>query len=217
MLEPEIYIVTILALLFTVTYVVGSRWNYKIQKKIWETLSKEMKPYSKEVAFKGLGSSGFKIGCKPKTGKLTKLEVSIALLSREIPLYYLFSRYEGKHDNIIIKSNFRTTPNFALEIIKKGTKFHREILKNPKLKELQYEKLSEYFFLASSNSNQALKFLSNRSVAQGITRLSNNIERLSITSEEPHLLLFCTMKENIIRQLLNLASVCVEALESTSK
>lgn len=214
MLEIEIYIVTILALLFTVTYIVGSRWNYKIQKKVWKTLSKEMKAYSKEVAFKGLGSSGFKIGCEPKTGPLAKLEVSIALLGREILLYHLFSKYKRKRDSIVIKSNFRKTPNFALEIVKKGTKFHKETLKNPKLKELQHGKLSECFFLASSDSNLAMEFLSNRKVTLSVTRLSNDIERLSITNKEPHLLLSCTMEEKAIRQLLHLASVCGETLES---
>jgi len=209
----ENHAVTILALLFTVTYVIGSRLNYKIQKKVWKTLSKEMKLYCKEAAFKGLGSSGFKIGCRPKTGPLAKLEVSIALLPREISLYFLFSKYKGKRDNIVLKSNFRTTPNLTLEIIKRGSKFHKELLKNPTLEELQHEKLSEYFFLASSNSNIAMEFLTNKGVTLGFARLSSYLERLSITKEEPNLLLSCTMDENAIRQLLNIASICGEAAE----
>jgi len=216
MLELEIYIVTILALLFTVAYAVGSRWNYKIQKKIWKTLSKEMKPYSKEVAFKGLGSSGFKIGCKPKTGQLTKLEVSISLVSREIPLYYLFSRCKGKYDNIAVKSNFRTAPNFTLEIIKKGSKLRREILKNPKLKEIQLEKLPENFLVYSSTQSQAIEFLSDMNVVSKIRKFSEHMERLSITDKEPHLLLSCAMEETIISHLLALASLCGKAVEPKS-
>jgi len=211
----EIYIITILAVLFTVMYTVGSRWNYKIQKKIWATLSKEIKPYCKSVAFKGLGSSGFKIGCKPTAGPFTKLEVSTVLLNREIFLYHLISKYEGKRDNIIIKSNFKTTPNFTLEIIKRGSKFHKEILKNPKLKETQHEKLSEDFFICCSKPNPAMEFLSNRNIVSKIRKLSDHIERLSITNKEPHLLLSCTMEEATIPQLLSLASLCGKVVESS--
>ncbi|MGB9693289.1 MAG: hypothetical protein ACPLYF_00430 [Fervidobacterium sp.] len=213
--ELEIYIVTILAVSFTLAYAFGSRYNYKIQKKIWKTLSKEMKPYSKEAAFQSLGSSGFKIACKPQTDQLSKLEVSIVLLSREIPFYYLISKYRGKCDNIVIKSNFKTAPGFTLEIVKKGTKFHREIVKNSKFIQLQNEKLSEFFFLASSNPDQASEFFSKRSIVQNITKLGSKIERLSITSEEPHLLLICDLEENIIGQLLSLTSVCGKSLEPT--
>jgi len=213
MLELEIYIVTILAVSFTLAYAFGSRYNYKIQKKIWKALSKEMKPYSKEVAFQSLGSSGFKIACKPATDKITKLEISIVLMSREIPLYYFLSKYMGKHDTIMIKSNFEVVPNFSLEIVKKGTKLHRELVASSKHTELQHEKLSERFFIAGSNKDRALEFLSDRNVVREIIQFDGEIDRLSITSEEPHLLLSCPMKENVIPRLLNLASACGKALE----
>jgi len=210
----EIYVITILAVLFTVTYAVGSRWNYKIQKEIWATLSREIKPYCRSVAFKGFGSSGFKIGCKPTAGPFTKLEVSIILLSREMLLYYLTSKCGGKRDRIVIKSNFRRPPNFALEIIKRGSKLHKGKLKAPELKEIQQEKLSEDFFICCSRPSLALKFLSNRNVVLKIRKLSSHIERLSITKEEPHLLLSCKMEETNIPQLLSLASLCGKAILS---
>ncbi|MEM3696385.1 MAG: hypothetical protein QXQ94_02620 [Candidatus Bathyarchaeia archaeon] len=211
--ELEIYIIIILALAFTAAYSIGSRYNYKIQKKIWKTLSEEIKPYSKKVAFQGLGSSGFKIACKPAKNQLKKLEISIILMSREIPLYYLISKYMGKHDTIVIKSNFEIVPNFSLEIVKKGTKIHRELVQKSNYKELQHEKLSEHFFLAGSNPDRALEFLSDRNFVREIVKLDSEIDRLSITGEEPHLLLSCSMKENVIHQLLSLASACGNALE----
>jgi hypothetical protein len=213
--ELEIYLIVILALAFTAAYSVGSRYNYKIQKKIWRTLSEEIKPYSKKVAFQSLGSSGFKIACKPATNQLKKLEISIVLMSREIPLYYFLSKYMGKHDTITIKSNFEVVPNFSLEIVKKGTKLHRELFGSSKYTELQHEKLSEYLFLASSNPDRALAFLSDRNVVREIIKLGDKIDRLSITSKEPHLLLSCPMEENIIHQLFSLASACGKALEQT--
>jgi len=211
--ELEIYLIIILALAFTAAYSIGSRYNYKIQKKIWKTLSEEIKPYSKKVAFQGLGSSGFKIACKPATGKITKLEISIVLMSREIPLYYFLSKYMGKHDTITIKSNFEVVPNFSLEIVKKGTKLHRQLVERSNYTELQHEKLSERFFIAGSNKDRALEFLSDRNVVREIIQFDGEIDRLSITSEEPHLLLSCPMKENVIPRLLNLASACGKALE----
>jgi hypothetical protein len=211
--ELEIYLIIILALAFTAAYSIGSRYNYKIQKKIWKTLSEEIKPYSKKVAFQGLGSSGFKIACKPATGKITKLEISIVLMSREIPLYYFLTKYMGKHDIITIKSNFQVVPNFSLEIVKKGTKLHRQLVERSNYTELQHEKLSEHFFIAGSNKDRALEFLSDRNVVREIIQFGGEIDRLSITNEEPHLLLSCLMKEDAIRQLLSLVSTCGNALE----
>ncbi|MDI6905130.1 MAG: hypothetical protein QMD13_06560 [Candidatus Bathyarchaeia archaeon] len=213
--ELEIYLIIILALVFTAAYSFGSRYNYKIQKKIWKTLSEEIKPYSRKVAFQGLGSSGFKIACKPTTGQITKLEISIVLMSREIPLYYFLSKYMGKHDTLLVKSNFEVIPNFSLEIVKKGTKLHRELVEKSNYTELQHEKLSECFFLASSNPDRALEFLSNRNVVQELIKLNGEMNRLSMTSEEPHLLLSCPIKENVIQQLLSLAFACGKALEQT--
>jgi len=211
--ELEIYLITILAVAFTVAYSIGSRYNYKLQRKIWKTLSEEIKPYSQKVAFQSLGSSGFKIAYKPAKDYLKKLEISIVLMSREIPIYYFFAKHMGKHDTIILKSNFEVAPDFSLEIVKKGTKLHRELVKNPNYIELQHEKLSEYFFVASSNRDKALEFLSNKSIISEIIKVGNEIDRLSIASEEPHLLLSCSMEENIIHQLLNIASACGRSLE----
>jgi len=147
--------------------------------------------------------------------ELKKLEISIVLMSREIPLYYVLSKCMGKHDIIVIKSNFEAAPNFTLEIVKRGTKIHKELAQNSNYKELQQEKLSAYFFLASLNPYKALEFLSDKDVTREISRLSSEIERLSITSEEPHLLLTCPLKENVIHQLLSLTFTCGKAMEQT--
>ncbi len=211
--ELEIYLITILAVAFTVAYSIGSRYNYKLQRKIWKMLSDEIKPYSKKVAFQSLGSSGFKIAYKPAKDYLKKLEISIVLMSREIPIYYLLAKHIGKHDIIILKSNFEVAPDFSLEIVKKGTKLHRELVKNPNYKELHYDRLSEYFFVASSNRDRALEFLSNKNIIKEIVEVGNEMDRLSIASEEPHLLLSCSMGENVIHQLLNIASACGRSLE----
>jgi len=213
MQELEIYIITILAIAFTVAYSLGSRYNYKIQKKIWKEISGEIKPYSGKVSFKGFGSSGFKIACSPSMGKLKKLEILIILLSREILLYYLFSKCRRKHDTIVVKSNFYVVPNFSLEIVKKGTKIHKELIKKPNLTELRHEKLSEQFFLTSSNPDAASKFLSNKDIIQRIIKLNTLMNRLSITSEEPQLLISCSIRENVISQVLNLAFACGRVME----
>lgn len=202
----EIYIITILAVFLTIMYAVGSRWNINIQKRVWAVLSKEIKPYCRSVAFKGFGSSGFKIACKPKAGPFAKLEISIVLLSREITLYYLVSKWRGKSDSITIKSNFKVAPHFTLEIVKMGTRLHRKLLENPKLKEVRQEEVSG-FYICCSKPDAVAGLISNKSVVSRIRRLSDHLERLSITNEEPHLILSCRMDEAVIPQLLSLASL----------
>ena len=213
----EIYVITALAVLLMSMYMVGDRWNYRIQKRVWRVLSKEIKPYCKSVAFKGLGSSGFKVGCRPKVGPFSKFEVSVVLLAREMPLYYLLSKYRGKHDSIVIKSNFKRAPNFSMEVIRKGGRFDKEMLKQPELKGFKPSDLLESFRIRASKPRRAAKILSSKAIIRDLTRLDEHVERLSIRSEEPHLLVACAMKEDLIQPLLSLASRCGEAVESVMK
>lgn len=213
----DVYLVVALAVALTVMYIVGDRWNYRIQKRVWRVLSREMRPYCKSVAFKGLGSSGFKVACRPKAGSLSKLEISVILLARGMPLYYLLSRYRGRHDSIVVKSNFRRPPNFSLEVVRKGGRFDKESLGQPELESFKGSDLLEGFRIAASKLRPAARVLSSKVVVRGLRRLNGYVERLSIRSEEPHLLMACVMKEGLIRPLLSLASKCGEAVESVVK
>ena len=62
------------------------------------------------------------------------------------------------------------------------------ISKNPKLKEIQQEKLPENFLVYGSTQSQAIEFLSDMNVVSKIKKFSEHMERLSITDKEPHLL-----------------------------
>ena len=213
----EIYLIAALAVMLMGMYIVGDRWNYRIQKRVWRVLSKEIRPYCKSVVFKGLGASGFKVACRPRAGSLRKLEVSVILLAREMPLYYLISKYRGKHDSIVIKSNFKRAPNFSLEVIRKGGRFDKEMMKQPELKGFKRSDLLESFRIRASKSRPAAKILSSKAIIGDLTRLDGHVERLSIRSEESHLLVACAMKEDLIQPLLSLASRCGEAVESVMK
>jgi len=90
------------------------------------------------------------------------------------------------------------------------------ISKNPKLKEIQQEKLPENFLVYGSTQSQAIEFLSDMNAVSKIRKISEHMERLSITDKEPHLLLSCTMEETIISHLLALASLCGKAVEPKS-
>lgn len=212
----EIYLIAALAVILMSMYMVGDRLNNRIQKRVWRVLSKEIRPYCKSVAFKGFGPSGFKVACRPKTGSLSKLEVSVVLLARGMPLYYLLSKYRGKHDSIVVKSNFKGAPNFSIEVVRKGGRFNKEMLKQPELKDFTPSALLEGFHLRASKSRPASKILS-KGIIGDLRRLGEHVERLSIGSEEPHLLVDCAMKEDLIKPLLSLVSLCGEAVESVMK
>lgn len=215
----ENYVIVILALLFIVGYLIGRQRNYKIQKEIWRVLSSEIKPYSKSVSFRSLGSSGFKIACRlGKEAPLRKLEISTILLDREFLLYYLISKYRKQHDRIILKSNFKDTPNFRLEVIPRGVKANKGMPENfIRLKEVRLGGISENLLVKASKVTTARKIFSDDALLNSFLQLKGYVKRLSITTEEPHLLLVCSWEKNVVHPLLDFTWNCGEMVDALVK
>ncbi|MFQ5836284.1 MAG: hypothetical protein ACE5HG_00340 [Candidatus Bathyarchaeia archaeon] len=212
----EIYAIVVLAFMFFGAYIIGRHWNYRIQKNIWKDFSEEIKPYCRSVSFKGLGPSGFKVGCRiRKKSPLRKLEISAILLDREFLLHYLFSKYKKQYDRIIVKSNFEDSPNFSLEVVPKGTKMSKKALEYlTQFSEVKLRRISENFLVKTSKPSQVRKLFSDKSFLSKFLQLNTHIKRLSISKKEPHLLLVCTMGENVLHLLLNLILQCGQSVSA---
>jgi len=204
-LSVEMYAIIIVSAFFAGAYALGSRLNYRIQKRIWGVLSKELKSYCRSVRFQGFGSSGFRVVCKP-VGAITKLEVTVALLTREMPLYLAFLRLKRRRDRVVVKSNFSKHPTFHVEIIRKGSPTEEKWKHLVELKEVELTELADQFSVKASSTRLALRLLSDRDLLSGLKRLSKYVERLSITRKEPHLLLVCAADVDIIQPLMRLVA-----------
>ncbi|KPV62851.1 MAG: hypothetical protein AOA65_1572 [Candidatus Bathyarchaeota archaeon BA1] len=209
----EIYIVIAMSIFFMGAYAIGSRRNYKIQKKVWSTLSKELKPFCKSVKHQGFGSSGFRVGCLPENAPISKLEVTVTLLAREMPLYYVYSKFKGRHDKIIIRSNFRKPPKFRIEIQKEWmiTKEMQQSLME--LEEIKLNGFPKTLKMRAPEKHQVAKLFSSKALLANLQRLNGCIERLSIMHEEPQLLLICALRENLIQPLLKLVTQLGEGVK----
>ncbi len=200
-----LYIVIALAIVFVLMYALGSKYNYRLQRRIWKVLSVEVKKYSKSVSLKRLGSSGFAVLCS-KLGSLDKTEIDVVLASREIILYYLVTRLRGIKDRLYIKADFPKHPPFKMELAKKGSKYAR-IPSQPleKLKEIKFEGLPNHLVVKATNKELGIELLSDKHLLKQMSTTGNFLESISIAKDTPHLLMLCELNQETIIPLIDLA------------
>ena len=200
-----LYIIIGLAFVLTTGYIIGMKYNYKLQKNIWEILSKDLKKYSKKVKFKSYGSSGFAILCN-KLEKLGKTEIDVLLCAREVTLYYMVAKLKGTRDKIHVKANFHIQPLFELEIIRRDSKFIESSLQHlKKWENVEVEAISNQLVVKTTNKKLGTNLLSDKKLIMKLSKVKNSLERISISKDEPHLIITCKLDKEIIIPLIDLA------------
>jgi len=193
-------------------YTVGSIWNRRIQRSFWRELRNVLKRYSRRISFKSFGSSGFKAAFRPPSGPLSKVEVSLVLLAREMPLYLLAAYAAGRRDLVIVKANLVKKPDFQLEVFGKEARLEKEItVKKELFKPVKVGGLGRYMNIKSDRPDKASKFLSGE-VLEHLTALRSCLERFSISRREPHILIACRKRESTIGTILKLLEATAKAV-----
>ena len=211
-LSWEFSVIVGLAVLFMAFYAFGSIWNKKIQRSFWRALREELKRYSRRVSYKSFGSSGFKVGFKLPSGPLTKVEISLVLLAREMPLYFLAAYATGRRDRMLVKANVAGKPDFYLEALSKWTRLSREVkLKAGEFKPVKIGGLAKYMKVLTTNPEKAREILSGR-VFDYLMALKDCLERFSISKAPPHVMIVCRRDESKIGEALGLLESAAEAL-----
>jgi hypothetical protein len=189
-------IVFVLTFVFLASYFWGRRRNYSLQKNVWKSLRSYVKPYSKKVGFKGLGSSAFQISIPGrKTDSFKRLELTVSLLPRDILIHYLISRFQRKEDEIIVKAQFRRKPKFNLEMFSDRSKmFARE---NTKLKEIDIQKVLSHARALTSNTSLASSIIYDPSVKKELMGLGEDLKFLSLSPSEPQLIFACSISPEV--------------------
>ena len=196
-----LWIVIVLTFIFMACYYWGRRKNYKIQKDSWKLLRKHIAPYTRKVDFKTYGSSAFQISIPGRKDDLFKrLELTIALLPREIPLYYLVQKIRGKKDEVIVKTQFRTEPKFSLEAIPKEMKVPERL--RSKFKEIKTESFKGISFF-SSKEGPARLLLNETPIRRRLKDLEKDLRFLSLSAETPHLIFACKLSPEVFSKIFS--------------
>jgi len=200
-----LYIVITLAILFVLGYAIGSKYNYRLQRKIWKVMSEELKKYSKSVSLKRSGSGGFAVLCS-RLESLDKTEIDVVLSSREIILYYLVTRLRGIKDRLFIYADFPKQPPFTMEMVKKGSKYARTSLQSlEKLKAIIFEGIPNQLEVKATNKEKGIELLSDKQLLKQLSTTGNFLERVSIAKEHPQLLILSELNQETIISLIHLA------------
>ncbi|HDI01487.1 MAG TPA: hypothetical protein ENF78_03575 [Candidatus Bathyarchaeota archaeon] len=201
-----------LTVFLVASYAFGAIVNRRIQRSFWKALRAEVRRYARRVSFKGFGSSGFKVGFKPREGPLRKVEVSLILLAREMLLYLPVAYALGRRDRVIIKANLAKKPTFYLEILSKKTPLKGEIkLKIEKLKPVELGVLTKHMSIGSSRPKKAAELLSGTAF-EHLIALRDCLERFSISRAEPHIMMICRRDEGKLEAMFNLIDEVAKAL-----
>jgi len=196
-----LWVVIVLTFIFMACYYWGRRKNYKIQKDSWKLLRKHIAQYTKKVDFKTYGSSAFQISIPGRKEDLFKrLELTIALLPREIPLYYLVQKIRGKKDEVIVKTQFRTEPKFSLEVIPKEMKVPKRL--RSKFKEIKTESFKGISFF-SSKEGPARLLLNETPIRRRLKDLEKDLRFLSLSAETPHLIFACKLSPEVFSKIFS--------------
>ncbi len=196
-----LWVVIVLTFIFMACYYWGRRKNYKIQKDSWKLLRKHIAQYTKKVDFKTYGSSAFQISIPGiKEDVFKRLELTIALLPREIPLYYLVQKIRGKKDEVIVKTQFRTEPKFSLEAIPKEMKVPKRL--RSKFKEIKTESFKGISFF-SSEEGPAKLLLNETPIRRRLKDLEKELRFLSLSAETPHLIFACKLSPEVFSKIFS--------------
>ena len=188
------------------SYAFGAIWNKRIQRSFWRALSRELRRFSRRVSYKSFGTSGFKVAFTCPSGPLTKIEIALVLLARELILYLPAAYLTGRRDRMIVKANVRRKPDFYMEVFGKRTRLAKQIeLRAGKFKPVDAGGLSRFMKVLSTDPAKASKLLS-MGLLERLVAVRGCLERFSISRNEPHLLIVCKRDEGAISAILELLS-----------
>ena len=207
----DIYFIAGLTVLFTLSYSVGIHMNRRVLRRTWRRLSGAIRPLcGRRVGFRNFGSSGFKVWCRPKSKSLSKLEIGVFLLSREIILYYLYAKARGKRDRLVILSSLKERPRMKLDIVSRRMVDKVRVGRGAKL--LKVKGLPSDLIAASTKPKEARDALRNPEVLGELRKILPIFRSLSLSMEEPHLELLCDLDENLLGEALKLVDALGEAV-----
>jgi hypothetical protein len=179
-----------LSILMGVWFVVGAIINRKRGRTAYQWIQAGLKQLGKISEARWIGSTG--TGARLLVGKAVKpfvlVEVIFLLESREIMPIWIFNRFRGKQDEMIVKANLRKIPIQEFEVAHKNDRRVKGFFDNPVEGQVPFERGPECSgFVIATRGNDDLKRLEGLQTL--LSSYQDSIVQVSLQRQRPHLIL----------------------------
>jgi hypothetical protein len=171
--------------LLTIWYIIGWQMNRKRGGRLLEWILQGLQAFGGQITVSRLGTSGFQVNVRKAQAPFKKMEATIFLEPREIPLLWLFDLLRGGADYLVFKGTLRASPRGQVEIIRKQGRLARRVLKRLDEKAWTHREIAD---------GQAMAYQGKQGQQQAdailhlVEDFGSRLLRLSLSSKAPHLL-----------------------------
>ncbi|MFN3476174.1 MAG: hypothetical protein ACK4Z6_01280 [Candidatus Methylomirabilales bacterium] len=122
---------TIIALSFLLVfwYFVGSQMNRRRAKALIRWLHNALQSFGGEATIRWIGRSAFRIAVEKTHEPFRSLQVTVILEPREALLIWLYQRFRGQRDLLVLRGELRQTPRAELEIFQQRGRIGAEVIR----------------------------------------------------------------------------------------
>lgn len=122
---------TIIALSFLLVfwYFVGSQMNRRRAKTLIRWLHNALQPFGGEASIRWIGRSAFRIAVEGSASPFSALYLTVILEPREALLIWLYQRFRGQRDLLVVRGELRQPPKSELEVFQKRGRIGAEAMR----------------------------------------------------------------------------------------
>lgn len=122
---------TIIALSFLLVfwYFVGSQMNRRRAKALIRWLHNALQPFGGETSIRWIGRSAFRIAVEDPASPFSALYLTVILEPREALLIWLYQRFRGQRDLLVVRGELRQPPKLELEVFQKRGRIGAEAMR----------------------------------------------------------------------------------------
>ncbi len=131
--NPNFRLFSVIAVLFLITFAIGTARNKRLQQVYFTYLHHALEPFSKKLRVGKVGSSGYVVVAK-LAPPWYEIELTILLQPRDIALFWLANIFWGRGDRFIIRANRVQSPGYNLAFTAKGQQPASLVSKKPWLR-----------------------------------------------------------------------------------
>lgn len=118
-----------LSIVLVVWYFVGSQMNRRRAISLLRWIREGLPTLDGEATMNWIGRSAFQVNVQKVKYPFKRMGLMVLLEPREVLLLWLFNHLRGQRDLLVFKAELRNRPKAEVEIMPKGGKITKEVLK----------------------------------------------------------------------------------------
>jgi len=115
--NPLATLLGILALVLTVWFFVGMQWNIRRGTQIMRWLQEGLPVLAEKTTMRWIGTSSIILDMDHPRSPFRSIELVIFLEPRDVVPLWLWSRWNGRRDLIVMRGNLPRSPRFQADIV----------------------------------------------------------------------------------------------------